>query len=348
MIRKKYSGILQVALLAGAMTLAGPLQAHAQDGGGGKVIRMEGSFIEPLQERDSALIADQFRYGFHLKDVVKGTELMLPDLSQGLMDSVEVVSQWALDTVATHGKKKNPSSFDIDVSLVITSFDEGKRDLVPLAVARMVGDGKIDTLVFDPQSVEFFTMPVDTATFELHDIKGPVNYPVTFSEVLPWILGVLLAAGLAVLILFFVRRRRNLSAGNVSNDPPHVVALRKLEAWRGSKHWAPEHQKAFYSGITDTLREYIAARYSFDAMEMTSAEIFKELRRSDVPAGLYEDTKTLFETADLVKFAKAFADDEENSVALPTAVRFVTETYQSDIAADGEAEENVQKTGGQS
>lgn len=335
-----------VAVLAAplfAVLASGP--AHAASAEHGKVIQMEGSFLEPLQKRDSALIADQFRYGFHLKNVAKGTELMLPDLSQGLMDSVDVVSPWVADTVAVHGGKKDPSSFDIDVSLILTSFEEGNRDLVPLAVACMTPDGKMDTLVFDPQSVEFFTIPVDTATFELHDIKGLVNYPVTFAEVLPWILGALLLAAVVALAWYLVRRR-NLSRGqNVSSDPPHVVALRKLEAWRGSKHWAPERQKAFYSGITDTLREYIAARYGFDAMEMTSAEIFSELRHSDVPADLYEDMKELFRTADFVKFAKASASDEENAAALPVAVRFVTTTYQSEISEE-EARAADEKKGG--
>ncbi|MBR0361054.1 MAG: hypothetical protein IIX35_01595, partial [Paraprevotella sp.] len=43
--------------------------------------------------------------------------------------------------------------------------------------------------------------------------------------------------------------------------------------------WVPEKQKAFYSGITDALREYIAARYGISAMEMTTAEIFKVSNR---------------------------------------------------------------------
>ena len=33
----------------------------------GKVIEMEGAFLQPMQERDSVLVADQFIYGFELK-----------------------------------------------------------------------------------------------------------------------------------------------------------------------------------------------------------------------------------------------------------------------------------------
>mgnify|MGYP003307979185 CR=1 FL=1 len=38
----------------------------------GKVVEMEGAFLEQIQERDSVLIADQLRYGFDLKQVEEG------------------------------------------------------------------------------------------------------------------------------------------------------------------------------------------------------------------------------------------------------------------------------------
>ena len=218
--------------------------------------------------------------------------------------------------------------------MVLTSFEEGRRDLVPLAVGRSGPDGRVDTLVFDPQSIEFFTMPVDTATYRIHDIKGQIRYPLTFAELLPYVALVWGIAIVAILVWILLSRKKAASEESAYKDPPYVVALRKLDHFRSNKYWAPEKQKAYYSGITDALREYIAARFGFDAMEMTTAEIFARLRHTDVPADLYEEMKTLFETADYVKFAKAFASDEENAVALPSAVRFVTTTYQSQLAEE--------------
>ena len=43
------------------------------------------------------------------------------------------------------------------------------------------------------------------------------------------------------------------------------------------------------------------------------------------------ELKELFELADFVKFAKFTASDDDNSKALPTAVRFVTSTYQTEL-----------------
>ena len=72
---------------------------------------------------------------------------------------------------------------------------------------------------------------------------------------------------------------------------------------------------------------------------MTTAELFEALKGAeDLPADLREELREVFECADFVKFAKHVASDEDNARALPTAVRFVTSTYQTVL-------EEEQKTG---
>ena len=274
---RKLLNIILLTIISGTVAL-----------GQGKLVRSEDSFLIQLQERDSVLIGDQLRYGFHIKNLPVGVGVMLPDFSQGFMpgDSVEIVRSWEMDTLKTYGPKKSPKSRDIDFSVVITSFEEGKYLLPPLSIVSESAPGSLDTIVFKPLELEVFTIPIETTTFEVHDIKGQIKYPVTFSEVLPYLFVVL-----AIVLLAFLIR-------------------------------------ALIIGITDTLREYIDARYGIDAPEMTTAEIFDNLGHTDVPADLFVQTKELFETADMVKFAKAFATDEENAAAVPLAVRFVTSTYQ--------------------
>ena len=135
---------------------------------------------------------------------------------------------------------------------------------------------------------------------------------------------------LAALLLWLFTRKKPAGEQQAA-EPAHIRALRRLDKYRGNQFWQPEKQKAFYSGVTDALREYIVSRYGVGAMEMTTAEIFADLRGSDIPADLYEEMKDLFERADFVKFAKFTASDEENAKVLPSAVRFVTATYQRDL-----------------
>ncbi len=299
----------------------------------GRSIPMTGSFLEPLQERDSVLIADQLLYGFELKQVEDGTRLALPEWKNDEKGGVQVVSPWIVDTLkVTKQKKGLPDLLDIRGGLVITSFDEGIYELPSIMVGRLSGNGAIDTLVFDPMRLEVKTMPVDTATFTPHDIKGQMRYPVTFREVLPWAgLFLLVASLVALAVWMIIRYRRKSDPAYSRKDPAHIVALRKLDQYRGSKMWAPEKQKAFYSGVTDTLREYMSARYGISALEMTTAEIFADMKDADVPKELLAEVKDLFERADFVKFAKYVASDDDNASVLPLAVRFVTETYQADL-----------------
>ena len=298
----------------------------------GKLIPVEGAFLQQLQERDSVLIADQLLYGFELKQLREGTQLLLPEIPEEQDDKLMFLSSWMLDTVkVTKQKKGLPNLLDLQGSVVITSFEEGIYELPQIAIGRVSEDGVIDTLMFDPVRLEVKTMPVDTATFTPHDIKGQIRYPLTFSELFPWLCGFLLLTIIVILIVRLIRRRLSAGSADVRKDPAHIVALRKLDEYRGSQMWAPEKQKLFYSGVTDVLREYISERYGISAMEMTTAEIFADMKNVDAPQELLSEVRDLFDRADFVKFAKYVASDEDNASALPVAVRFVTGTYQTDV-----------------
>lgn len=325
---------LAIAAAVAAMLL--PLPSRAQG-----LKEVEGSFLEPLQQRDSILVADQLRYGFTLEDVAEGTEFRMQDYSQAFGDTLVVVRNWKVDTLRTIRKgRKGPAHYTLRGDVVLAPFEAGIYHLPRIAVQRVSPDGVTDTLLFDPQEMEVKTIQVDTTTYVPHDIKGQIRYPLTFKEILPYLLGCLLLAGLVALAVVLVRRRQTALAAGAHKDPPYIVALRKLEGFRGEKYWAPEKQKTFYSGITDTLREYIASTFGIDACEMTTAEIFDALKGNErLTEELYGSTKDLFELADFVKFAKHVASDAENAAALPQSVRFVTSTYQSALEDETEDKE---------
>ena len=318
-MRKLFIAALIAVLLAPSVSRAQGLK------------EVEGSFLEPLQQRDSILVADQLRYGFTLEDVAEGTELRMQDYSKAFGDTLVVVRNWQVDTLKTIREgRKGPVRYNLRGDVVLAPFEAGTYHLPQIAIQRISAAGVVDTLVFDPQVMEVKTMPVDTTTFVPHDIKGQMRYPLTFAEVLPYLIGLLLLAGLVVLAVLLIRRRKEAQGVGSHRDPAYIVALRKLDAFRGDKYWAPDKQKAYYSGITDTLREYIAETFGIDAKEMTTAEIFDALKGDErLTEELYGSTKELFELADFVKFAKHVADDSENAAALPLSVRFVTSTYQS-------------------
>lgn len=300
-----------------------------------------GVFVRPIQERDSVLIADQLKYGVRLNGLEEGTRLMMPQWKDTVTEGVMMLTPWIADTIKVSRPAKGsdgPVRADVEIFTVITSFDEGLFDLPPIEVVRWHPDGVVDTLRYEYQQLVVKTLPVDTATFEVHDIKGQVRYPLTWKEGLMYA-GIFLGGALliAAAVWLIVRRRRRVAAEEAARrEPAHIVALRKIDRYRGEKFWEPEAQKGFYSGVTDALREYINARFGVSAMEMTTQEIFEGLKDAEIPDELRAELRSLFETADFVKFAKHAADREDNARVVPTAVRFVTSTYLAETEEEKE------------
>ena len=297
---------------------------------GAQGIRKEAgnAFLEPLQKRDSVLIADQFRYGIVLENVPEGTPLALPEMKPEKDSPLEVLGEWQLDSTRISKKKEVPARYNIKASLILTAFDGGIYELPDIPVLM---DG--DTLVFHApeEPLEVKELPIDMETFQAHDIKPQVKFPYTFKEIFPWVVAALGFVGLVLILYRLIQNRRKRAREEEKAEPAHIRALRKLDKYRSDKFWKPENQKTFYSGVTDALREYIVSRFGVAAMEMTTAEIFDGLRGSDIPEDLYAQMKDLFERADFVKFAKFTATDEENATVLPRAVNFVTATYQAQL-----------------
>lgn len=284
------------------------------------------AFLEQLQQRDSILIADQVEYGFSLEGLKKGTEIALQDFAELSNDTLSLVRNWKFDTLKVNKKQQLT---DIKASVVLAPFEEGIYELPPIYVLKKYA-GAEDTLEFEGCSMEVKTIPVDTATFEVKDIKGQIKYPLTFMEVLPWLAGMVLLVALVVLGVVLIKRyRRKKGLEPVPDEPAYLLALRRLEHFRNDKYWVADKQKGFYSGVTDALKDYLEARFGVDAPEMTTAELFAALKdKQGLSPEIYESARDLFERADFVKFAKYIASDEDNAKVLPVAVNVVTSTIE--------------------
>ena len=321
------------------------------------------SFLRQHPQRDSILIGDHLEYGFRLEGIEDGTVLGFPKLEES---SLVLVEDWSERILQTRSQGEGlPDLLDIEASIKVAAFDEGVYKLPPIVVGRATPDGKVDTLIFDPIEVEVKTIQIDTTSFQPHPMGGVIRTPFNWDEflytmkelwaafitllpvllIIKWVL-VLIIVGVCIWMIYERKHKvRSVSEDSVC-EPAHIVALRKLDAFRSNALWVPEKQKAFYSGVTDALREYISRRYGIGAMEMTTAELFQSVKMVDgFPVEMLEELQGLFETADYVKFAKFVASDEDNASAVPKAVRFVTQTYQSELdkLAQSSGEQEVRK-----
>ena len=308
-------------------------------------IHADGEFLRQLQKRDSILIGDQLVYGFKLEDQEYGSNYGCPTLKNSVIEQLTEEWEFKILDRKRQGAGK-PDLMDIEASIKIAAFEEGDYKLPPIVIGRISPSGQVDTLYFDPIDIEVKTVPLDTASFKLHGMKSLIAVPYTWEEFLydlnkfwelvkMWvILGrwflVLLIAGYCLWRLY---SKKGNGVSSYVNEPAHIVALRKLDGLRSNAMWVPEKQKTFYSGVTDALREYISRRYGIGALEMTTAELFDQMKVADISAEQLDELHELFVRADFVKFAKYVASDEDNASTVPVAVRFVTQTYQSDLIA---------------
>ena len=215
----------------------------------------------------------------------------------------------------------------------LAAFEEGKWNL-GLPAVLYADKNIVDTLrARDSLYLEVATFQIDSTSQSIYDLKPQRNLPFRFAEVSGYAKWGVLALLLALVALYALKRilaRYGKGLGDLFKpappQPPHVVAIKALEALHNQKLWQNNRHKQYYSGLTDILRTYIAARWGVGAMEMTSDEIIEAMRSEELPDKARMDLTAILRDADLVKFAKATPDGEQNEADYLKAFYFVEET----------------------
>nr|MCR5819163.1 hypothetical protein [Prevotella sp.] len=216
------------------------------------------------------------------------------------------------------------------VIYTLTSFDDSLYYLPPFEV-------KVDGAPYKSKSLALKVLTVEVDTLHPEKFFGPKtvqNNPFIWSDwELSFWLSVALLVLLAVSYYLYLRLRDNkpiiATIRIVKRLLPHQKAMKAIEELRverkGMGDDSQESQKDYYTKLTDTLRRYIEERYGFSAMEMTSTEIIERLMKSPDSKSL-DELRMLFQTADLVKFAKYSTLINENDANLMSAIEFINET----------------------
>lgn len=276
-------------------------------------------------DSDTILIGDQIHYNIELFQP-GNLAVSFPEFNDTLTNShLEILEKSARDTLAT-GK----DILRITQQYLITCFDSGAYTVPAQQFVYGTADKKM-ALLSQPAYLQVLTMPLDTSQ-AIFDIKEPYRAPITFQEIMPYLLGLIILVGFIILILRFLRNKKHKQAGFSPAhppEPPHVTALRELDRLKEAKLWQNNRIKLYYSRLTDILRTYLEGRYGIAAMESTSNEILREIKRTGFNDNrLFIKLKDLLQLADLVKFAKVKPEPGENETALLDTYIFVNETKQ--------------------
>ena len=253
-----------------------------------------------------------------------GQKVKMPDFrpQQPLAENVEIVDLLATDTTFLDEGNR----MQVVQRYGVTAWDSAFVLLPPFVI-------EVDGEHYESKQLALKVLTIDVDTVHVDQFfaqKDIQKSPFSWDDWKPviWLLVVHQLLALALLWLYtrwhenkplirIIRRKRKL--------PAHQVAMNEIERIKGERKWAEEDSKEYYTQLTDTLRNYIRERYGFNAMEMTSAEIIERLLQEQDETALAE-LRQLFQTADLVKFAKWTTMINENDANLVSAIDFINQT----------------------
>ena len=275
---------------------------------------------------DSNLITIGDQVKLEIKLTIPATSSVnWPSFADTLSSHIEIIDKSRIDTLA-----KDPAKVVLRQILKVTSFDSGYWYIPPIPFHfQLKNDPTTYYAETKPVGIDV-RIPKTDLKKDIKPIKPPLKAPITFMEILPWLLGVILL-GLVIFVAVYIIRRRRMSKPLLQlrskpKLPPHVVALEALENLRLKKLWQAGKVKDYYTELTDIIRYYIEGRYSIQAMEMTSEEIMQGLKNHETGSEIRKILKDTLVLADLVKFAKAQPLPLENEQSLNQSIEFVKAT----------------------
>ncbi len=251
-----------------------------------------------------------------------GAKVVFPKFkrTQYIVPGVEVLGDTKADTSDIDGMMRVSKTF------TLTSFDER---LYAIPGMKVKVDGK--SYSSNQLALKVLTCDVDTLHPEqFFPPKDVQDNPFLWAE---WstpfwlsIVVMLLTLAFGYLVLRLKQNKPIITRIRVvKRIPAHQKALDEMSRLKTEHYNTAYEQKEYYTQLTDTLRKYIRERFGFNAMEMTSSEIMEHLQSTGDDT-MINELRELFNTADLVKFAKYSSLLGEKDMNLVKAINFIDQT----------------------
>lgn len=270
------------------------------------------------------LIGDHVNIFLELNQA-KDEKFEFPVYRDTLVKNVEILSVSPVDTLQIEDRLK------LRQNIVVTSFDTG---FYVIPSFRFYDRERNDSLRSNALPLEVLTVEIDT-TKGITDIKMPIDVPLGFWEIAPYIFVLLLLIALGLFIWYYYRKKKHKETEPPvrikPSEPPHAWALRELDRLSSEKLWQKGKIKLFHSRLTDIIRTYIEYRFDIPAMEYTTSETVSACRpREEISEEICSNLESVLELADLVKFAKWNPLPDENENSQQIAYDFVFKTKKTE------------------
>ena len=206
----------------------------------------------------------------------------------------------------------------------LTSLRPGNWLITTNAVVCTFADGTRKAQALPPLTLHVTSTLNEENAEKLSDIKGPVHDLRTILWVIVLIIAAALIAGL--ITIWLIKRPKGLLASEPI-IPPHITARHALADLKKDK-WVPE---PFFVKLSLILRTYLEERFDLNAPESTTEELAEKLNHDTRLTLKNQQTlRQFFTQADLVKFARAGAEQDVMRTAFSTVEQFVNQTTQEE------------------
>lgn len=217
-------------------------------------------------------------------------------------------------------KTQSNTATIIEKKIRFSVFDEGMYKIPSIYAVQ--GNDSIST----------YEIPIEITGVEpdstgLLPIKGIVKEKNNWQDYIWWYFSILLLI-LAYFTYRYFQKRKNRKMEEIIVPveiikTPHQIALEKLGALKETRLWEKGEIKEYHSQLTYIIREYLENRYHIPALESTSLEILRDLKKHISETDSIKSVDDILNIADWVKFAKGIPEANANALALDRAIELV-------------------------
>jgi hypothetical protein len=261
-------------------------------------------------DTNSILIGEQIN--FSISNTIGKTEVW-PTYEEFLVEGVEIILEGKLDTTENL----------ISQNFIITAWDSGSYYLPPISFS---ANSKTEGLLLNVQTI------ILEEGAELKDIKQPMEAPIGWSDIWPWLVGIIVLTLIVFLLKKYVfnkKEKERIEKPEVI-IPADITALQQLTKLDKAQLWQGGGVKEYHSELSEIIRRYTENRFNFIALELATDEIIRELK-SKVNNEQLASITILLQRADLAKFAKSKPDEYENKESMQLAKHFVGQTKEKKV-----------------
>jgi len=262
--------------------------------------------------------------------------------------ALEVIQSYPIDTI-----RKN-DRYELIKKYGLTQFDSGRYTIPSI---RILINNK--AFLSDSIKVEVANVQVDTLKQKMYDIKDVIPVEDSIGDWWKYLLILFLFGGLGALVYWYFKKRQKEKTEEVIFKTPIEKATTLLNNLEKKELWQHGEVKAYYSELTDIVRNYIEEAIEIPAMESTTSELIEGLKIASQKKKMKLSKETIdnlfvvLKQADLVKFAKSKPLDfeitedrkkiEKAIVTLDKAIPIVVEAEDDMLLNEMQRQEQLKK-----